>query len=131
MADAVQSQKQRILFIEDEIGYQEFAQALLSSDYDLAVCATAEEAMGKIDSEHWDLIISDINMFGMTGFEVINRLKQMGKLDQCPVLLCSSQGDPATKARSAEMGAAGFVAKPFQIDLLLNMIRAFLGKPQG
>ena len=122
--------KKRILLVEDEPGYQELMQAILGKPFDLAVCTSAEEAMVKLDTERYHLIISDINMFGMMGFEILNRINQEGLSETCPVILCSSMLDPATKEKALSMKAAGFIPKPFDPQKVLAMVRTLLNVPE-
>lgn len=119
----------RILFVEDDIGYQELAAAILSSQYELSICSNAEAAAAKLDRETFDLVISDINMFGMTGLELLNKMKREGKSETCPVILCSGQADPVTRETAMAQGAAGFIVKPYPIDVLKTLVAALLPKP--
>ena len=120
--------RKRLLIVEDEPGYQELMQSmLLAGPFDLTICSSAEEAVSKIEAESFDLIISDINLHGMTGFQVINRLRGLNRLEACPVVMCSSQVDLETRAAATEMGAAGFIPKPYQIEMVLSTVKAILG----
>ena len=120
--------RKRILIVEDEPGYQELLETILASEpVDLTVCASVEEAVLKIDAERFDLIITDINLHGMTGFQVLEKMKSLGRLESCPVVMCSAQFDPKTVDMAASMGAAGFIPKPYQPELVLSTVRALLG----
>ncbi|MEK7389501.1 MAG: response regulator [Elusimicrobiota bacterium] len=121
-------ERAKILLVEDEVGYQELAASLLSAEYDVTVCSTAEDACEKLDQEEFALVISDINMFGMTGLELLAKLKREGKSEKCPVVLCSAQSDPATKQIAMAQGAAGFIGKPFPIAQLTTLVAALLSK---
>lgn len=120
--------RKRILIVEDEPGYQELIESILSAGpFDLTICGSVEEAMVKIDTELFDLIITDINLQGMTGIQVLERMKALGRLEACPVVMCSSQFDPETKELVAGLGAAGFIPKPYQYDMLVSTVRSMLG----
>lgn len=117
----------RILFIEDEQGFQDFMETVLGPVFDLTICSNAEEAVAKMESGYYDLVISDINLHGMSGFEVLGRLGEEGVLETCPFVLCSSQFDPETKQKAMDMGAAGFITKPYKAQAVLATVYALLG----
>jgi two-component system chemotaxis response regulator CheY len=116
----------RILVIEDDLGYQELLVSVLSTSYDVSVCETVDSALQKIDAEKFDVVISDINLQDKSGLEILMRLQTTGRLKDCPVLLCSSQKDTDTKQLAQNMGAAGFIEKPFHVEPFLDEIRGLL-----
>ncbi|MHB2026244.1 MAG: response regulator transcription factor [Elusimicrobiota bacterium] len=117
----------KIIVFEDDPGYQELLRVLLA-DYEVSVCASVEEASNHFGSGVFDLILCDINLLGMSGFELLQQMRDSGLTEKIPFIFCSSQSDPATKERALEMGAAGFVAKPFDADALLSLVRAIVKK---
>lgn len=120
--------RKRILVVEDEPGYQELMESLLSvGPFDLTICGSVEEAIVKIDTEIFDLIITDINLQGMTGIQVLEKMKALNRLEACPVFMCSSQFDPDTKELCASLGAAGFIPKPYQFEMVLSTVKSILG----
>lgn len=118
----------RILLVEDEAGYQELAAALLT-EYDLSIFSSAEEALQAVHEKSFDLVICDLNLFGTSGLHFLNTLRQEGLSEKIPVVICSSQDDPETKQKAADMGAAGFVCKPYESEGFLKVIQSLLGAP--
>lgn len=112
--------------MEDDPGYQELLEMILCKTYRFSVCASAEEALEKLAHERFDLIISDIHLLGMTGFEVLGRIKAAGPEKECPVVLCSGYHDQFTREKAAAMGAADFIPKPFDLQALLDLIAKLL-----
>lgn len=120
--------RKRILIIEDELGYQEAIESILIvGPFDLTICGTVEEALVKIDTQLFDLIITDINLPGLTGIQVLEKIKALDRLEVCPVVMCSSQFDPDTKETCAGLGAAGFIPKPYKYEMLISTVKAMLG----
>jgi|CXWL01.1.fsa_nt_gi two-component system response regulator FlrC len=115
----------KILVVEDDIDYQELV-AVMLAQHAVTVCASAEEAIAKLDAETFDIVISDINMNGMTGLELLGKMQREGKSESCPVILCSGQSDPTTRDAVMELGAAGFLVKPYPIDSLKNLVITLL-----
>lgn len=122
----VDSKTRRILLVEDDPDYQELLEMILRKTYRLSVCASAEEALEKLAHERFDLIISDIHLLGMTGFEVLGRIKAAGPEKECPVVLCSGYHDQFTREKAAAMGAADFIPKPFDFQSVLDLIAKLL-----
>lgn len=103
-------------------------ESLLSGGpFDLTICGSVEEAIDKIDTELFDLIITDINLQGMTGMQVLAKMKALDRLEVCPVVMCSSQFDSETKDMAANLGAAGFIPKPYQYEMVISTVKAMLG----
>lgn len=121
-----ESRLPRILVIEDDLGYQELLTSVLAAQYEVSVCDTVESAFQKLDAEKFDVVISDINLQDKSGLEILMKLQVNGRLKECPVLLCSSQKDTDTKALAQNMGAAGFVEKPFHVQPFLDEIAGLL-----
>jgi DNA-binding response OmpR family regulator len=119
----------RILVIEDEIGYQELLQNILGKIYDLTICSSGEEAMGLLEIQTYDLVIADINLQGLTGFTVLEKVKSLGRLKSSPVIMCSSQDDQQTRKLALENGAAGFIPKPYEFETMTSTITSLLSKP--
>jgi CheY-like chemotaxis protein len=117
----------RILVVEDEPGYRELMQFILGGVYNMTICSSVEEALVNLDAEQYDLVIADINLHGMTGFAVLEKVKELGRLKASPVIMCSSQFDEETKDRAMRIGAAGFIPKPYQNELVVSTVEAFLG----
>ena len=116
----------KILIAEDDPEYQDLQQTIFSTLYEVTVVDSAEAAFGKLDKEHFDLIVSDINLFGMSGLEILKKIKGAGLTQEIPVILCSGQANPFVKEQAMELGAAGFVTKPFDIDALLGLVHSLL-----
>ena len=123
----IDSKTRRILLVEDDAGYQELMATMLRKTYQFTICSSAEEALEKIAQERFDLIISDINLLGMTGFEVLVRIKAAGPGKECPVVLCSSDHDQFTREKAIAMGAAHFIPKPFDPQTVQDLVSKLIG----
>ncbi len=123
----IDSKTRRILLVEDDAGYQELMATMLRKTYQFTMCSSAEEALEKLDHERFDLIISDINLMGMTGFEVLGRIKAAEPGKECPVVLCSGDHDQFTREKAIAMGAAGFIPKPFDPQTVQDLVSKLIG----
>jgi len=77
-----------------------------------------------------DLVLLDIMMPEMDGFEVCKRLKSNGPTQETPVIFVSAFIDEESRAKGIMVGADGFVNKPFMADELIHAIRAQSANPQ-
>lgn len=115
-----------ILVVEDDPGFQELITAILSKRFQLTICSSVEDALAQADAGGFHLIISDLNLLGMSGFELLARMRESGRIDDCPFVFCSGQVDEDTKQKALNMGAAGFIAKPYQPEAVLALVCGLL-----
>ena len=118
----IDSKIRRILLVEDDPGYQELMETMLRKTCQITICSSAEEALEKLAHERFDLVISDVNLLGMTGFEVLGRIKAAGPGKECPVVLCSSNHDQFTREKAVAMGAAHFLPKPYDPQTVQDLV---------
>jgi DNA-binding response OmpR family regulator len=117
----------RVMVIEDDPDFQEFIRAILAAEFEVRVHSSVEDALPELEDGGYRLVVSDINLFGMTGFELLARMKQSGLLEKCPVILCSIQFDTETHEKAHALGAAGLIAKPYESEALLAAVHGVLG----
>ncbi|HAH06689.1 MAG TPA: hypothetical protein DCM05_09220 [Elusimicrobia bacterium] len=117
--------KHKILVIEDEPGYQDLMKYVFL-DYDLTVCGSVEEVEKDHLDEKFDLIICDINLSGATGFYLLEKFSIEGRTEKVPFILWSSSDTPEIRQRASELGAAGFITKPFKTEAVQQMVQIIL-----
>ena len=93
------------------------------SGYDVVTASGGEEALGLVNSAHPDLILLDVIMPGVDGFEVLEEVRAASKL---PVIVFSARPENAKKALS--LGANDFLAKPLDVDEMIRRIEMLLGR---
>lgn len=117
----------KILIIEDDrIISEGLTQAMKSEGYEVIVAMDGDTGLHKARSSQPDLLILDIMMPHMNGFEVITELRRSG--DIVPVIILSARTDSKDKVRGLDLGADDYVAKPFDLDELLARVRRHLGR---
>jgi len=77
------------------------------------VAESAEEALARLDSNPVDVLVTDVRMRGMSGFELLAALRERGRWPVCGALVVSGESDPDLPRRALESGAAAFFSKPF------------------
>ena len=115
----------RLLVAEDELRMRELLAELLSrEDYDVDTAKDGTETYDKLQKEAYDLVVLDVMMPGMSGFEVAEKARADGI--ETPILILSAKGEPYDKVHGLDCGADDYMAKPFTSDELLARIRALL-----
>jgi DNA-binding response OmpR family regulator len=117
----------RILLVEDEVHLARGIQFNLELEgYEVDMVADGAQAIARLlgSQEAYDLVILDVMLPGMDGFEVANRLRQAGAYT--PLLMLTAKSLPADVVRGLEAGADDYLAKPFDLPVLLARVRGLL-----
>lgn len=114
--------KPNILLVDDEAFNRKIARKMLEDNYNVYEAASGEEALSFVYDNKPDLILLDVHMPGMSGHDVINRLKKDELTMSIPVVFATADGDRTTEANGLKEGASDFITKPFRRDILLQRI---------
>ena len=121
--------KIRILIIDDDIGFLDLLRISLSSaGYAVQVAEDAVTGGRALLAQTPDLIVSDVNMPFLDGFELLSLLRSDASTASIPVILLSGRSDGDTMAKAVELGAADFLTKPVTRDQLLESVEACLAR---
>lgn len=119
----------RILIVDDEPSITEFVSyAMQKEGYLTEIASDGEEALRKIEQQHFDLFILDIMLPGIDGYELCRRIRT--KMST-PILFLSARDAELNKVVGLELGADDYLAKPFGVRELLARTRALLRRSQG
>ena len=119
----------RILIVDDEPSITEFVSyAMQKEGYLTEIASDGEEALRKIEHQHFDLFILDIMLPGIDGYELCRRIRT--KMST-PILFLSARDTELNKVVGLELGADDYLAKPFGVRELLARTRALLRRSQG
>lgn len=119
----------RILIVDDEPSITEFVSyAMQKEGYQTEIASDGEEALRKIEQQHFDLFILDIMLPGIDGYELCRRIR--AKMST-PILFLSARDTELNKVVGLEFGADDYLAKPFGVRELLARTRALLRRSQG
>ena len=117
-----------VLVVDDEpdveaLFRQQFRKDLRAQRFGMDFASSAAEALARIastDEQSLILILSDINMPGMTGLEMLPKVKEMRP--SVPIIMITAYGDPETRRKAIEGGATGLLTKPIDFTLLREEI---------
>ena len=118
----------KILVVEDEKDIRELLQVTLqAAGYDTLKAADGDEALHMIEAESPELVILDILMPGMSGFQVLRQLRETSDI---PVIMLSARTDIVDKVESFELGADDYITKPFRLIELTARVAAVLRRTE-
>jgi DNA-binding response OmpR family regulator len=118
---------QKILIIEDDPGTTRFLSYTLKQEgYNVLSVADGLEGLKKAQDEHPDLIILDVMLPGMDGYEVCHRLRQKSETLTVPVLMVSGRARQDDKNIGIRMGADIYLSKPVDPETILAKVEALL-----
>ncbi|HEX3667044.1 MAG TPA: response regulator transcription factor [Rhizomicrobium sp.] len=116
---------QRVLVIDDEPPIRRFLRTGLSSQgYHVIEAEDGASARAALRQNGVDIIVLDLGLPGIDGFEIISQLREQGSA--IPIVVLSSRTDEAGKVRALDLGADDYVTKPFGMDELLARLRTAL-----
>jgi DNA-binding response OmpR family regulator len=119
-----------ILIVEDEYAVARGVQyALQQEGYAVTVARSGEEGLEFATQQAPDLVILDVRLPGMDGFEVLRRLRSTGS--KAPVLFLTARDDEVDKVIGLELGADDYLTKPFGLRELMSRIKALLRRAYG
>lgn len=115
-----------VAVIDDERAVRTSVMRLLqSSGVHVEGFASGAEFLGNLPTGNWQLVILDIHMPGLTGFEVLKRIRD--ERPHLAVIMITGYEGPDVKRRAFESGAQGFLLKPFKYSELLDVVLALPG----
>jgi putative two-component system response regulator len=118
-----------ILVVDDSATNLAIAEEALTDSFNVMTFSSAEKMFPVLEKITPDLILLDIEMPGMNGFEAMMQLKANDSFAKIPVVFLTAMTDAANKAFGIELGAAGFISKPFSAAELLNQIKPLVDIP--
>ena len=117
----------RILIIDDDPGVRGVLAVMLErAGHAVSVAGRGEAGLAQARAERPDLVLLDIEMPGMNGFDVCSLIKTDTTLHDVPVIIMTGRPVAGVPARVQAVGAADLLAKPFQRDVLLEKIAQYL-----
>ena len=117
----------RILVVEDQEDNRRILRDLLTSvGYEVIEAVTGEEGVALAETGHPDLILMDIQLPGIDGYEATRRVRALPNLRQVPIIAVTSYALSGDDVKAREAGCTDYVPKPFSPRALLAKIRQYL-----
>ena len=120
--------KVKVLIVDDEpFNIDVLEQALDGTDYQVMSASNGQEALGKIHSEQPDLILLDLMMPIVDGFQVLAKVKDDPMLRDIPIIIVSAEHDSKSIVKGIKQGAEDYLTKPIDTAQFLKKVKEFLG----
>lgn len=117
----------RVLIVDDSVIIRQVVKKVIKQagilPEKVLEASDGEEALQIIKTEPVDLVLSDINMPRMDGLQMLSQLRQIESKQDLPVIVISTEGSEDTVNEAIELGATGYVLKPFTPEKLLEQLR--------
>ncbi|MGI5865227.1 MAG: response regulator [Myxococcales bacterium] len=118
----------KVLVVDDSKSTREFIAAAVEQleGFSVVESASGFEALKVLPRHRFDLIITDINMPDINGLELISFLKKNPNYRETPLFIISTEGSEVDRDRGLALGASEYLAKPFDPDTLIALVRRYL-----
>ena len=113
-----------ILVVDDDDIIRETLCELLSADHSCQTAATAEDALAKLESQAFDVVLTDVSMPGLSGLDLLNRVVQL--YPGTPVIVVSGLSDQEQAQSLIGQGAFDYLLKPFRLEVVEDSVRRAL-----
>jgi putative two-component system response regulator len=123
-----EEQRKNVLVVDDTEANVDILVEILDPFYDVSVAMDGEGALESVDEESPDLILLDIMMPGMDGYEVCRRLKAGEKTKDIPVIFVTAKGEIDEKMDGYDVGGSDYITKPVDPDFVLETIKKYIAK---
>nr|WP_320000411.1 two-component regulator propeller domain-containing protein [uncultured Draconibacterium sp.] len=118
--------KMKILVVEDNDSLRGFLKSAMANRFRVSIAEDGEQALEKIRKEAPDLVVSDIMMPKMDGFELCRRMKSTYETSHIPLILLTALAGKAQQLKGLRLGADGYLTKPFDVSLLEERINSII-----
>jgi signal transduction histidine kinase/ligand-binding sensor domain-containing protein/DNA-binding response OmpR family regulator len=122
-ASSIEDRGSRILIVEDNPDVTSYIYSFLDQQYRIMTAENGKEGLKKVLDKYPDLIISDVMMPEMDGFEFCQKVKHDERISHIPVILLTAKADLESKIEGLEFGADDYVTKPFEARELLIRVK--------
>lgn len=123
----------KILVVDDEadvqpLFLQRFRKEIRDHEFDFSFALSGEEALNYLHTAHSEvvLILSDINMPGMTGIELLSRIRHEYETPPPVVMMITAYGDDENRSQAMQNGANDFLTKPLDFTMLKEKLKTFI-----
>ncbi len=123
----IEGRKPQILVVDDSISIRKFLSGLLTQNgYQVEMAKNGHNALEKLNEQEYDLVITDLEMPHMTGYELIEKIRSEERWDNLPIIVLTGRASKHIRQVTENLGADEFIIKPFKENELLEKISTFL-----
>ena len=123
----MEGKRRRILLVDDNIVNLDIGRKLLSEFYSVIPATSSDDMFKVLEKIKPEIILLDVVMPIVDGFEAIKRLKADERYCEIPVIFLTAHSESSSEAKGYSLGAVDFVMKPFEREFMYNCIEKHLG----
>jgi len=117
----------RVLVVDDEFLIRwSIAETLGAAGHEVTEAPDGNKALAEAKAKKFDLVITDVNMPGMNGLDLVKSLRALDDFKFTPILVLTTEAGADVKSRGREAGATGWIVKPFSPEVLIQTLRKVL-----
>lgn len=121
--------KKRILVVDDDNAIRVGVAMALRGPYEIETAEDAATAFDRLDRKPpIDLLICDVNMPEVTGFDLVKQLRDSPTLGKIPVMFLTARDRPQDVIEGINMGARYYMTKPFKVEALMDKVKRLIGR---
>ena len=118
----------KILTVDDSRVIRDLVQAVLTENGHVVSTANdGVEGLEAVRTQHFDMILSDINMPNMTGISMVSKIRRLEGYEHTPIIMLTTESSDFKKEKAKKMGASGWLQKPFDPDRLMKAVNKLIG----
>jgi CheY-like chemotaxis protein len=115
-----------ILYVDDDLQSRLLIRHLIGKQYDLTICATAEETIEQLKQNTYDLILLDIRLDGeISGIDLLHTIRALPQHNQTPVVAVTAFAFAEDKRYLLSIGFNNYISKPIKLDAFKEMVRSY------
>jgi two-component system, chemotaxis family, chemotaxis protein CheY len=119
--------KKTILIVDDSEFVRNYHSYILEqADFNVTTAVDGSDGLEKLYGQKVDLVLTDINMSNMDGYEFIRRVRAEGRYESLPIIIVSTESEARDKAKGFEAGANLYIVKPTTPEMVIENIRLVL-----
>jgi len=118
----------KILSVDDSKVIRDLVEAvLIDNGHDVTTANDGVEGLAEVRNQQFDLILSDINMPNMTGISMISKVRRLPGYEHIPIIMLTTESSDFKKSKAKNMGATGWLQKPFDPERLMKAVNKLVG----
>ena len=118
----------KVLVVDDSAAIRQSVRFVLKENgYDVVECEDGLDALSKIDTDSFALVITDVNMPNMDGITLTGKIRAHADHKFTPILILTTEAQSGKMQEGKQAGATGWIIKPFDSDKLLGVVRKLIG----
>ncbi len=122
---------EKILIVEDNQVNLDIFTEILEDDFDLKIALDGQQALDVIEDYMPDIVLLDVMMPIMNGYEVCEKIRSNNKLKDIAVIMVSARAMESERKKGIEAGADEYITKPFDEEVLMTMVKSYLKRKTG